>query len=489
MRFKTGNVTTYTKDLAKEKYSQERITHWDKIACYMDSKRGFSEAYHKRIEDIYKFLIPPGLRVLEIGCGQGDLLAAVKPAVGIGADFSKEMVRRAKKCYPGFQFVNTDAQEIGNLNETFDIIILSDLVNDLWDVRNVLKELKKISIQRTRLIFNFFSNLWEYPLRAVRRLGLATPLKPQNWLTVEDMKNFCYLADMEVISSWDDILLPLHIPILSNLANCYLVKMWPWKFGALTHFLIARPLSQQHQVCKKPMVSVIIPARNEADNINDIFARVPGMGSGTELIFVEGNSTDDTYFVIEQAIKEHPEKNCKLFKQKGVGKGDAVKLGFAEASGEVLIILDADITVPPEYLPDFVEVLTSNKAEFVNGVRLVYPMETNAMYFINLAGNKFFSLAFSWLLRQSIKDTLCGTKALWKSDYELIAANRSYFGDFDPFGDFDLLFGAAKLNLKIVDLPIRYRERTYGTTNISRWKHGLLLLKMVIFAARRIKFV
>ena len=156
--------------------------------------------------------------------------------------------------------------------------------------------------------------------------------------------------------------------------------------------------------------------------------------------------------------------------------------------GDILMILDADLTVPPEDLPRFYDALCQGRGEFVNGVRLVYPMEKEAMRFLNLVGNKFFSLVFSWLLGQPIKDTLCGTKVLWKTDYERIAANRSYFGDFDPFGDFDLLFGAAKLNLKIVEIPIRYRERTYGTTNISRWKHGCLLLKMVLFALRRIKF-
>jgi glycosyltransferase involved in cell wall biosynthesis len=178
-----------------------------------------------------------------------------------------------------------------------------------------------------------------------------------------------------------------------------------------------------------------------------------------------------------------------LLQQTGVGKGDAVRRGFAIASGDMLMILDADMTVPPEDLPRFYEVLRSAKGDFANGVRLVYPMEDQAMRYLNMVGNKFFSLAFSWLLGQPIKDTLCGTKVLWKVDYDLIVANRSYLGDFDPFGDFDLLFGAAKLNHKIVDLPIRYRERKYGTTNIQRWKHGWLLLRMVLFAARRIKFL
>jgi len=247
-------------------------------------------------------------------------------------------------------------------------------------------------------------------------------------------------------------------------------------------------LPEQSTSAEESLVSVIVPARNEAGNIEDIFARTPEMGHGTELVFVEGHSRDDTYTAIERAIAKYPKRRCKLLKQTGKGKGDAVRLGFANASGDILMILDADLTVPPEDLPRFYEVLVSGKGEFVNGVRLVYPMEGQAMRFLNIVGNKFFSLAFSWLLGQPIKDTLCGTKALWKRDYDSIADNRAYFGDFDPFGDFDLLFGAARLNLKIIDLPIRYRERTYGETNIHRWQHGWLLLKMVWFAVRRIKF-
>jgi glycosyltransferase involved in cell wall biosynthesis len=234
---------------------------------------------------------------------------------------------------------------------------------------------------------------------------------------------------------------------------------------------------------------VIVPARNEAGNIKAIFERLPRMGSKTELIFVEGHSKDDTYTAIEKEISSHPTTPSLLLQQKGIGKADAVRCGFEHATGDVLMILDADLTVPPEDLPRFYETLISGKGEFINGVRLVYPMEAQAMRGLNFLGNKFFSLAFTWLLGQSIKDTLCGTKVLWKEDYEKIATNRTYFGDFDPFGDYDLIFGAAKLNLKILDLPIRYRERVYGSTNIHRWRHGLLLIKMVAFAARRIKFI
>jgi glycosyltransferase involved in cell wall biosynthesis len=273
---------------------------------------------------------------------------------------------------------------------------------------------------------------------------------------------------------------------LAGLCNKILVKFWPFKLFALTNFILARPCPEKRS--DAPLVSVVVPARNEAGNIAQLFDRTPEMGSGTELVFVEGHSEDDTYVAIEKEMAAHPERKSQLHRQTGVGKGDAVRLGFQHAKGDILMILDADMTVPPEDLTRFYDALNSGSVEFVNGVRLVYPMEEEAMPFFNFLGNKLFSLAFSWLLNQPIKDTLCGTKALSRQNYELIAANRSYFGDFDPFGDYDLIFGAAKLGLKIADLPVRYRARTYGMTNIRRWIHGWLLLRMVIFAAKKIKF-
>jgi SAM-dependent methyltransferase len=478
-------------DAARERYMLERRAHWDEIARSLDMRTGWGEYYHRWLARVHQFLVAPGQRILEIGCAQGDLLAALKPSVGVGIDFSGEMIQRARRRHPELRFIEADAHFL-NLNETFDIVILSDLVNDVWDVQTVFQQIKPLATPRTRIILNHYSRLWELPLSVAQRTGLAKPTLYQNWLTIEDTAGLLSLADFELIKHWEEFLWPLPTPLLATLANRYLVKIWPFKALALTNFIVARPRPHCGLSVKEEeplLVSVIVPARNERGNIPEIFARTPEMGRGTELVFVEGHSTDGTYATIEKAIADHPERRCKLLRQNGVGKGDAVRLGFVEASGDMLMILDADLTVPPEDLPRFYEVLHSGKGEFGNGVRLVYPMEKQAMRFLNLVGNKFFSLAFSWLLGQPIKDTLCGTKALWKADYERIAGSRSYFGDFDPFGDFDLLFGAAKLNLKLVDVPIRYRERTYGTTNIQRWRHGWLLLNMVLFAARRIKFV
>jgi len=470
-------------DEAGTRYQQTRIAHWNKVAQKRDHWSGMGRWYHRRLAEIYKFLVNPGQRILEIGCGSGDLIASLLPSQGVGVDFSSEAIQRARARHPEIAFHHLDAHDLASIEGPFDIIIFSDTINDLWDVQRVLEQVKRLSLPHTRLILNFYSHLWQLTLNIAQGLNLAAPMLDQNWLTSTDVNNLLNLAGFETVRSSTEVLWPLP---LGGLADRYLVRLWPFRDLALSNFIIARPAP--HPV-EKPSVSVVVAARNEEGNIKNIFDRLPQMGSKTELIFVEGHSRDKTYETVEKEIALHPGTSSLLFRQPGIGKADAIRLGFEKASGDILMILDADLTVPPEDLPRFYEAIASGRGEFINGVRLVYPMEKEAMRTLNFFGNKFFSLAFSWLLGQSIKDTLCGTKVMWRKDYEEIAANRSYFGDFDPFGDFDLIFGAAKLNLKIVDMPIRYRERTYGTTNISRWKHGILLLRMVAFAARRIKFV
>jgi SAM-dependent methyltransferase len=467
-------------------YRRSRRDHWDAVARKMDSWTGWGGPYHERLMQIYRFWVAPRQRILEVGCGNGDLLASLQPSCGVGVDFSPEMVRRAGVLHPELEFMEADGHDLGILRGPFDVIILSDLIDDLWDVQRVFEELKRHCHVRTRLIINSYSRLWEAPLAIAAKLGAAKPRLTQNWLTVDDVFHLLNLAGFEAIRTWQEVLWPLGTPVIAGICNRVLVKIWPFRFFAVTNFILARP--RQEEAPKRPVVSVIVAARNEEGNIAEIFERVPEMGAGTELVFVEGHSQDDTRSVIEKEMALHPEIRSRLLRQRGVGKGDAVRLGIAHAGGDIVMILDADLTVPPEDLQRFYEALYEGRGEFINGVRLVYPMEDEAMRFFNFLGNKFFSLAFSWLLGQPIKDTLCGTKVFWRRDYELIAANRATFGDFDPFGDYDLIFGAAKLGLKIVDLPIRYRARTYGSTNIRRWRHGWLLLRMVMFAARRIKF-
>ncbi len=471
-------------DPAASAYRQARIAQWERVAAKRDRWRGWGGAYHARLREIYRLLVSPGLRVLEIGCGFGDLLASLDAQRAVGVDFSPAMLHRAIARHPGCEFVQADAHDLASVQGPFDVIIFSDALNDLWDVQTALEQAANLCLPSTRLIINFHSGLWQLPLRAAQWLNVAAPMLPQNWLTPEDTRGMLHLAGFETIRCWQEILCPLP---LGGLANKVLVRLWPFNELALVNFIVARPAAQvAHEI---PTVSVVIPARTEAGNLSAIFSRTPKLGRNMELVFVEGHSRDDTYAAIEREVAAHPDIHSCVFRQNGIGKADAVRLGFSHATGDILMILDADLTVRPEDLPRFFDVIYTGKGEFINGVRLVYPMEERAMQGFNFLGNKLLSLLFSWILGQPIKDTLCGTKVLWRRDYERIAANRAFFGEFDPFGDYDLIFGAAKLNLKIVDLPIRYRERTYGSTNISRWKHGMLLFRMGAVAARKLKFV
>jgi ubiquinone/menaquinone biosynthesis C-methylase UbiE len=441
--------------------------------------------YPRLLHRYYAFLIPPGQRVLEIGCGLGDLLHAVKPARGVGVDFGDAIIDLAKKRHPDLEFHTAEALDFKS-GEKFDYIILSDLVNDVPDVQELLTHIRQFAEPHTRLVLNFFNNLWRPILAAAERMDAKAPTMLQNWLSANDMANLLHLAQWELVKTDTRILWPTTTPLIEPLLNRWVAPVF--RSFCLTVVQVARPRPatppDKHYSC-----SVVIPARNEAGNIEAAVQRTPELGLGTEIIFIEGHSKDNTWEEIQRVAAKYPNRKIKLLKQQTKGKGGAVREAFAQATGDILFILDADLTMPPEQLPKFYEAARSGTAEFVNGVRLVYPMEDDSMQFANMIANHFFGLAFSWLLGQRLKDTLCGTKVMFRSDYEAIARNRSYFGDFDPFGDFDLLFGAAKLNLRILDLPIRYQARTYGSTNIQRWRHGVLLLRMVMFAATKLKFI
>jgi hypothetical protein len=422
--------------------------------------------------------------VLEIGCGSGELLARVRAARKVGVDLAPRQIAAAQARLPDARFF-VQAGELLELEETFDVIIISDTLNLAADVQRLFERLHAVSHSETRLIVNFQNTLWRPFLGLARRVGLKAPQPQNSWLASSDVFNLLRLAGWSPVCRHGRILLPFRALGIGTFINRWFGPFLQW--FTLTVFFVAR--RDQPNGVRPLTVSVVSPARNEAGNIPAAIARTPEMGAGTELIFVEGHSQDNTWDEIQRAAAGHPERKIKTLQQTGKGKGDAVRAGFAVATGDVLMILDADLTMPPEELPKFYDVIASGRAEFANGVRLVYPMDEKAMQFLNLCANKAFGLIFTWLLGQSVKDTLCGTKVLSRAHYDRIAANRAYFGDFDPFGDFDLLFGASKLNLKIADVPIRYRERTYGSTNIQRWRHGVLLLRMVWFAARKLKFV
>jgi len=468
--------------------SEQIAEHFNQFAAERESWKKRSRFYHESIRDFVAYHIPKGSSVLDIGCGIGDLVAALGAKRAVGVDISGKLIEIAQKNYPSCEFRVGDAQALA-IHETFDFVVLADTIGYLPDVQKAFEEIKKVTTDGTRLIITYYNYLWEPLLKLLERLGLRMPQPAQNWLPQQDIENLLYLAGLEVVKTGNSILFPFDVPFLAPLFNRFLGRL-PWIQNlCLVEWVIAKPVKRP-QAAKDVSCSVIVPCRNERDNIKDAVLRTPAMGRFTELIFVDGASTDGTVEEIERLQREYPEKKIRLIKQPDPkGKYQAVKMGFDAATGDVLMILDADLTVPPEDLPKFFSAHLEGKGEFINGSRLVYPMEKQAMRFLNLLGNKFFGMAFSYLLEQRFTDTLCGTKVMSKVNYEKIKAGRAYFGDFDPFGDFDLLFGASKLDLKIVELPIRYRDRVYGTTKIRRFYHGLILLKMCWVAMRKLKFV
>ncbi len=462
----------------KPRSPEKLVPSWRKRNAY----------YYNWLDRIYKFAVRPNSRVLHIGCEGGDLLAAVKPAYGVGIDEDPELIELAKKRFGHLNFYAMDPHDL-QLDEKFDYILISNSLGRWHDIQQVLERIRPLTSDNTRIVITYYNYLWEGILTLGSLLGIRRPYSYQNWLAPDDIANLLKISNFDVIRTTSYLTMPKRVPPLTTLCNYFLSLLPGFRFFNLVYLVVARPVSAALSD-EDLSVSVVVPCRNERGNIEEAVTRIPHMGRETEIIFVDGNSTDGTVEEIEHQIEKHPHRKIRLILQgDGVGKGDAVRKGFAAAEGDVLVVQDADLTAPPEDLPKFYRALRDGKGEFINGSRLVYPMEKEAMRFLNLLGNKFFGVLFSWLLGQRFKDTLCGTKMIRRQDYELIVANRSYFGDFDPFGDFDLIFGAVKQNLKVVEVPVTYRARAYGTTNISRFKHGWLLLKMSWIAFKKIKWL
>jgi SAM-dependent methyltransferase len=479
---------------SQEPYSrrkQELLDHFEASGGEQYQGGKFNAAYREDDRNFMRFLIPPGKRVLELGCGSGELLAALETSYGVGIDFSAKTIARANQLHPHLHFVLGDAEDpatLAGIEGPFDYIVVADTIGMFEDIDGTLRLVHQLSAPSTRIIIAYYSHLWEPVLKLGEILKLKSRQNQVNYIATADFLNLMDIADFEVISHEQRQLVPMRWFGLGRFVNRFIAPLPGIRQLCLRTYIVGRPVLQFPD--RKFSVTIVIPCRNEKGNIENAISRMPRFGTRQEILFVEGNSSDGTFEECERVRDAYRDSwDIKVLKQDGKGKGDAVRKGFAAATGEVLMILDADLTMPPEALPKYHAVIETGKAEFVNGTRLIYPMENEAMRPLNLIANRFFAYLFSYLVNTRLTDTLCGTKVLLRKDYEVLARERGYFGNFDPFGDFDLIFGAAKQNLKIIETPIHYKARTFGETQISRFRDGWLLLKMVWFAYRKLKAI
>lgn len=471
---------------------QKRFTakeYAEKYAGEYDKWHGRNRYYYQTLEKWFQFVVPKGVRMFELGVGDAGLIASLEPSVMSGIEISPSIIAKARDRHPTGTWIEGDARMDLPRGEEYDYVIGADFLSYIDDIQGVLERMQGLCHPRTRLVFTKLAPLWNIVMRVAAFLRMAQPRQYANWLNLDQTTRLMELAGLEVIQTGKFCLLPIYIPFISHIVNTYIARLPLIRRLCAVEYIIARPSPNANVPSIPPSATVVIPARNEAGNIQAALERMPPFPGELEVIFVEGNSTDNTWEIIKDVAKRPWPFKLITAQQEGRGKGDAVRKGFCLATGDILMILDADLTVPPEMLSRFYQVLATRKTEYVQGTRLVYPMESQAMRPLNWLGNKGFGLILSALLGQRFSDTLCGTKCLWRNDYEKLAAGREYFGSFDPYGDFDLIFGAAKLHLKMQEVPIHYKSRTYGETNISRFSGGWLLIRMCLFAAKKMYFI
>jgi SAM-dependent methyltransferase len=467
---------------ALEQRRERTRSHLAKIAPRRESWINRNRYYYELLNRLLRFLVEPQKRVLSVRCGTGNLLAAVEPIRGKGVDICSEIVEIAKQRNSTFQFAVAfpDKEEFRSVfapEEKFDYILFND-IGDTVDVLQALRNLRRLCQRHTRVLVITYNRLWEPLVTFAEWVGMKVPRTEQNWLSTFDIANLLKLAGFEALETHRTVILPKYVPLVSAFLNRFCARLPILKWLCMTQVVVGRLLPSPAP--KEDLtVSVIVPCKDEKGNIEDAAQRIPQLGCRTEIIFCDDQSTDGTAEEVLRIQVLYPDKDIRLERGPGVCKSRNVWTGFDAATGDILMILDADLTTIPEELPYFLDVIASGQAEFVNGSRLVYPVPKGAMTTVNMLGNKFFSVMFSYLLSQHVKDTLCGTKVLWREDWKRIKPMVGSWGIEDRWGDYELLFGAAKLSLKILDLPVHYQERVYGSTKMTKvFRNGLVMLKM-----------
>jgi SAM-dependent methyltransferase len=449
-----------------EHYAQIQA-HFNALAADYRALKARNGYYNGCLTRWCQSLVPPGRTVLDVGCGRGDVLAAVRPGRGVGVDICPEMTLRAQADHPGFEFITGPIEDFSEPGR-FDAALCINTLEYMWDVGAVLDAVHATLRDNGRLLVTTANPLWSPVFHVASALGLRIPECRRLFITQLDLVNMLELHGFDIVYQRMDLALPKRIPGLSALVNWTLSRIPGVRHLCSTQLVVARKIPRTR---RDYSVSMVIPCHNERDNVQRCVREARRLGTSTEVIFVDDGSTDGTASAIDPGL--NPDLEVRVISYSpNRGKGSAVKAGFDAARGDIVVIVDADLTTHPEELQPLYEAFAMGRAEFVNGTRFVYPMEGRAMKWLNYMGNRLFTILVSLIMERRVSDTLCGTKAMFRSDYRHMVMGR------DPWGDYDVLFGAAQLRLVLRELPLHYRERTAGQSKMKSLRHTLNLLRM-----------
>lgn len=460
---------------------QRRQAYFDALADKRQRDTSRHRVYYDDRVRWLRAIVPAHASVIDLGCGIGSVLSRLPNQEKVGVDLSPAMIDIARQRDVTSTYVTDNVEEL-TARGTYDYVLLLDTIHYLSDVGSALRSIRnQLCHERTRIVITHYNFLWAPVFLLGQFLGWKTKFPEQNWLSRSAILNLLHIEGFEAVQVGERVICPLSIPFVEPLCNRILASLPILRALCLVRVIVARPVwPERHEYT----VTVLSAVRNEKGNIQRIVESMPAMGRSTELLFVEGHSTDGTWEEIQRVLASYSGVlRIRALKQDGVGKANALHSGAAASSGEMIVVYDGDYTVDPQELPQLYEVLADGRCEFVNASRLVYPMQQGAMRLLNLFGNALFSMMFSWLFQQKLVDTLSPVKAFFRRDYRRMDTR------FDPFGDFDFFLGAARQQLLMREVPVHYLSRVYGTTKLRPFHHGWILLRLWWRGAKMLRWV
>tara|TARA_B110000977_G_scaffold125183_1_gene160299 strand:+ start:1495 stop:2904 length:1410 start_codon:yes stop_codon:yes gene_type:complete len=367
-----------------------------------------------------------------------------------------------------------------NKNLNFDHIVIADIEHQKFITKNLIDLNEKID-NECRVIVLSKSIFWSTLINFYKKIKNIGPDK-NNFLPYSNLRKIFLNTNFEIVKNEKIIFFPFQFSLLTKFIN-QIFRFPVLNFFCMINLTVLKKVQKKNYQAEGKKISFIIPCKNEGGNIKFFYEKIINSTINAEFLFGNDNSSDNTLDEIKKLQQAIPNKEIKIYDGPGVCKSENVYKGINLASGEIILIYDADLTVSFDDLVNSINLLLKTDADFINCTRMIMPQQKNAMKFLNFYGNLFFAFLFSILFKQKITDTLCGTKIFFKKDWEQIKKYNNTWGAKDLWGDFDLLLGAYKNNLKIVENPISYTDRKEDETKMTGIIKNSIRMLIITFVA------